>query len=423
MSELTGSAPRHAADERGRRLRIGMVCPYAFDRPGGVQAHVRELARTLTELGHYVSVLAPVDDDAAVPECVVSLGRTMALPYNGSVARVAFGPLSLARIRKWLRAGAFDVLHLHEPAAPSASMLACLLARGPIVATSHVAKHRSRTVAAAYPALQPLFEKITARIAVSALARQFQVEHFDGGGVEIPNGVAVATFADVVPLLGWPGVGGAVGFLGRLAEPRKGFKVLRDAFASIAEHRPELRLLVAGPGDPEVALAGMAPGVRNRVTMLGAVSEADKARMLRSVDVYVAPNIRGESFGMVLTEAMAAGACVLASDLDAFKRVLNSGGGAQPLAQAGELFAAGDSADLAVRLAALLDDPIRREQLSAQARAVVTRFDWSVVAAQVLEVYASAIAATSVYVEPAADAEVSAVERQLPTELAERLRE
>ncbi|MGH3544323.1 MAG: glycosyltransferase family 4 protein [Mycobacteriales bacterium] len=413
-------------------MRIGMVCPYALDSPGGVQAHVRELAAALTDLGHYVCVLAPVDDESAVNDYVVSLGRTIALPYNGSVARVAFGPRSLGRIRRWLRTGSFDVLHVHEPTAPSASMLACLLARGPIVATSHVAKHRSRTVAAAHSALQPLFEKITARIAVSALARQFQVEHFDGGGVEIPNGVAVAKFADALPLPGWPGTGGAVGFLGRFTEPRKGFRLLRDAFADLAVQRPGLRLLVAGPGTPAAALAELPPAVRERVTMLGAVSEADKARMLASVDVYVAPNIGGESFGMVLTEAMAAGTCALASDLDAFARVLNSGIGTQPEQRAGELFRSGDAADLAVRLAALLDDPARRAKLSAQARSVVAQFDWPVVAAQVLEVYASAIAATTGYVEtgyveaghvePADDADVDIAERVLPPELARRLR-
>ncbi len=423
MSKLPEITREYVASGRERRLRIGMVCPYAFDTPGGVQAHVRELAAALSELGHHVSVLAPVDDEAAVPDCVVSLGRTIALPYNGSVARVAFGPLSLGRIRRWLRAGAFDVLHLHEPAAPSASMLACLLARGPIVATSHVAKHRSRTVAAAHPALQPLLEKITARIAVSALARQFQVEHFDGGGVEIPNGVAVAKFAAATPLPGWPGAGGAVGFLGRFTEPRKGFGILREAFAVAAAQRSELRLLVAGPGDPAAALTGLAPSVRERITMLGSVSESDKARMLRSVDVFVAPNTGGESFGMVLTEAMAAGSCVLASDLDAFRRVLNSGVATQPGQRAGELFRVGDSSDLAARLVALLDDSSRRSQLSAQARAVVSQFDWPVVAAQVLEVYAGAIAATAVYVEPEDDAEVYTAERQLPLELAQRLRE
>ncbi|HEX3732785.1 MAG TPA: glycosyltransferase family 4 protein [Mycobacteriales bacterium] len=375
-------------------MRIGMVCPYAFDAPGGVQAHVRDLAEALTELGHSVSVLAPVDDDSAVPDYVVSLGRTIALSYNGSVARVAFSPMSLGRILRWLRSGKFDVLHLHEFTAPSASMLTCLVARGPIVATSHVAKHRSRTVAAAHIALQPLFEKITGRIAVSALARQFQVEHFNGGGVEIPNGVAVHRFASAQPLPGWPGEGGALGFLGRFTESRKGFAVLLAAFAELAPRRPGLRLLVAGPGDRAAALANVPAALRERIVTLGTVSEEDKARMLRSIDVYVAPNLGGESFGMVLTEAMAAGAAVLASDLDAFRRVLNSGTGHDPVESAGETFRVGDSHDLALRLGSLLDDPERRNALKERGGRVVAQFDWSVVATQVLEVYAGAIAAS-----------------------------
>src|SRR5690606_23894176 len=157
---------------------------------------------------------------------------------------------------------------------------------------------------------QPVMEKLTARIAVSALARRVQVEHLGGGAVEIPNGVDVARFAAAEPLPGWPGEGGAIGFLGRFTEPRKGFDVLAEAFRSLVAQRPGLRLLVAGPGEvtePE-------PGV----TYLGKVSETDKARMLRSVDIYVAPNTGGESFGMILTEAMAAGTPVVASDLDAF---------------------------------------------------------------------------------------------------------
>ncbi|MGH3647821.1 MAG: glycosyltransferase family 4 protein, partial [Micromonosporaceae bacterium] len=276
-------------------------------------------------------------------------------------------------------------LHLHEPMAPSLGLLACVAARGPVVATFHTAMTRSRALSAAQGVLQPVMEKITARIAVSALARKVQVEHLGGGAVEIPNGVDVARFAAAEPLDGWPGDGGAIGFLGRFTEPRKGFGVLTAAFARLAAQRPGLRLLVAGPGDPAQVLA--AP-LTDRVTFLGKVSEVDKARMLRSVDVYVAPNTGGESFGMILTEAMAAGAPVVASDLDAFRRVLAGG-------EAGVLFPVGDTAALASELADLLDDPARRAALAARASDVVARYDWPAVAERVLEVYATAIDATS----------------------------
>jgi phosphatidylinositol alpha-mannosyltransferase len=373
-------------------VRIGIVSPYSFDVPGGVQNHIVDLAEALIGLGHEVSVLAPADEDSDLPPYVVAAGRAVPLPYNGSVARIAFGPVSTARVRRWLSRGKFDVLHVHEPLTLSLSLLAVLSARGPVVATFHTAMTRSRALSAAQGMLQLVLEKITARIAVSALARKVQVEHLDGGAVEIPNGVAVAKFAHAAPLDGWPGEcgtarGGTIGFLGRFTESRKGFALLRQAFVTLAPHRPGLRLLVAGPGDPGELFDGIPAALHDRVTLLGLVSEADKARMLRSVHVYVAPNTGGESFGMILTEAMAAGTPVVASDLDAFRRVLDGG-------TAGELFAVGDAEALTRTLDGLLDDPARRAELTRLARAAVAVFDWPSVANRVLEVYATAIEAT-----------------------------
>ncbi|MFI7210226.1 glycosyltransferase family 4 protein [Micromonospora maritima] len=373
-------------------MRIGIVCPYSFDVPGGVQNHVMDLAEALLGLGHEVSVLAPADEDAPLPPYVVSAGRAVPLPYNGSVARIAFGPVSTARVRRWITRGDFDVLHVHEPLTPSLSMLAVLCARGPVVATFHTAMTRSRVLSAAQGVLRIVLERITARIAVSALARKVQVEHMDGGAVEIPNGVTVAKFAGVVPLPDWPGecapgTGGTLGFLGRFTEPRKGFPILRDAFVALAPRRPGLRLLVAGPGDADELYGRFPAELRDRVTFLGLVSEADKARMLRSVHLYVAPNTGGESFGMILTEALAAGTTVVASDLDAFRRVLDGG-------RAGLLFPTGDAVALGAALTELLDDDGRRAGLTAAGDQVVTNFDWPVVARRVLEVYAAAIEAT-----------------------------
>ena len=368
-------------------MRIGIVSPYSFDVPGGVQNHIMDLSEALIELGHEVSVLAPADEDADLTPYVVPAGRAVPLPYNGSVARIAFGPVSTARVRRWLSRGKFDVLHVHEPMTLSLSMLAVLSARGPVVATFHTAMTRSRALSVAQGLLQLVVEKITARIAVSELARKVQVEHLGGGAVEIPNGVAVAKFASAVPLDGWPGAGGTLGFLGRFTESRKGFGILRSAFVPLAVERPDLRLLVAGPGAADDLFTDIPPSLHDRVKFLGLVSEADKARMLRSVDVYVAPNTGGESFGMILTEAMAAGTAIAASDLDAFRRVLDGG-------KAGALFPTGDTAALAVLLGALLDDPARRQALSTAARATVAAFDWPTVAQRVLEVYATAIEAT-----------------------------
>jgi phosphatidylinositol alpha-mannosyltransferase len=228
--------------------------------------------------------------------------------------------------------------------------------------------------------VQPAYEKIRGRSAVSEAARRTMVEHLGGDAVLIPNGVTVRRYADALPLPGWPGDGGALGFLGRIDEPRKGLVVLLQAFARLAAERPGVRLLVAGPGDGDEIEDVLSPDVRDRVHVLGQVSEEDKARLLTSVDVFVAPNLGKESFGIVLLEAMAAGTPVLASNIDAFRRVLDDG-------KAGVLVPVGDAAALAAAAGELLDDQARREQLSVEARQLVKRYDWSEVARQVVHVY------------------------------------
>jgi phosphatidylinositol alpha-mannosyltransferase len=365
-------------------MRIGIVCPYSWDVPGGVQSHIRDLAEALIDYGHEVSVISPADDDTPLPPYVVPAGRAVPVPYNGSVARLSFGFLSASRIRRWIREGGFDLLHVHEPSAPSLSLLACWVATGPIVATVHTATPRSRAMVAASTALKTALEKISASIAVSEAARTTLVEHIGGDAVLIPNGVATRRFRKADPLPGWPGSGGAIGFLGRIDEPRKGLSVLLKAFETLGAERPGLRLLVAGPGDASDALHKLPASLRDRVVLLGAVPDADKASVLHSVDVFCSPNTGGESFGIVTAEAMAAGAPIVASDIEAFQQVLRGG-------EAGELFSTGDPADLARAAARLLDDPARRASLSAAALTAVARYDWSVVARDVLSVYETVV--------------------------------
>jgi phosphatidylinositol alpha-mannosyltransferase len=244
----------------------------------------------------------------------------------------------------------------------------------------HIANPRSRLLHAATPILEYVGEKISARIAVSEAARTTLVEHLGGDAVLIPNGVNVRRYEKADPLPGWPGPGGALGFLGRMDEARKGLAVLLAAFGILGPQRPGLRLLIAGPGDAEEAMEKVPPALRDRVVLLGQVSEEDKVRVYHSVDVFCAPNTGGESFGIVLAEAMAAGAPIVASDLDAFRMVLRGG-------EAGELFATGDPDALAEAAARLLDDPARRAELSAAARRAVRAFDWPAVAREVVQVY------------------------------------
>ncbi|PPK67369.1 glycosyltransferase family 4 protein [Actinokineospora auranticolor] len=367
-------------------MRVGIVCPYSLDVPGGVQAHVLDLARALRAQGHEVDVLAPADDDTPVPDFVQPAGRALGIPYNGSVARLSFGPVSYTRVRRWLRDHDFDVLHLHEPTAPSLSMLALMVADGPIVATFHTSTPRSRTLVAFQAVLRPFLEKITARIAVSALARRVQVEHLGGDAVEIPNGVDVGFFRAAKPLDGYPRQGGTVGFVGRYDEPRKGMPVLLGALRTLVDDLPDLRLVVVGKGDEADLRRAAGSRLAERIDLLGPVDDEAKARMLASLDVYCAPNLGGESFGIILTEAMAAGTAVVSSDLDAFRRVLDDG-------RAGVLTQVGNPTSLAAGLREVLADPDRRATLVAEGDRRVAAFDWSVVAAQVLRVYDQAVAA------------------------------
>lgn len=367
-------------------MKIGVVCPYSFAVPGGVQAHVVDLARALRRLGHEVDVLAPADDDTPLPDFVHPAGRAVSIPYNGSVARLSFGPVSYARVRRWIREHDFDVIHLHEPIAPSLSLLALIVAEGPIVATYHTSTTKSRALNAFQIVLQPFLEKITARIAVSALARRVQVEHLGGDAVQIPNGVDVGFFANAEPLDGYLHRGPTVGFVGRFTEPRKGMPTLLAAMRRLVPHMPDLRLLVVGRGDGDDLRREAGPELADRIDLLGQVDDETKARALRSMDVYCAPNTGGESFGVILLEAMAAGAPVVASDLDAFRRVLDD-------SKAGVLTPVGDSTALAEALQGLLTDPARRATLSAEGSRRAAQFDWSVIADQVLRVYETAIAA------------------------------
>lgn len=383
---MTGPVQRSATHP----LRIGIVCPYSWEIPGGVQAHVRDLAETLDALGHSVSVLAPGDDGPSPgrPDYFVGAGKAMPIPYNGSVARLQFGLVSAARVRRWLRDGAFDVVHVHEPAPPSLSLLTCILHDGPLVATFHAASTRSRILALGESVLQPFMEKLSARIAVSAAARKLIVEHLGADAVVIPNGVNVAHYATAEPLAGYPRQGPTIGFIGRFDEPRKGIDVLIGALDMLVRERPDLRLIVAGRGDAADLADRLPRGLVERVEFLGTVSEDDKARLLRSVDIYCAPNTGGESFGIILLEAMAAGTPIVASDLQAFRRVLGSGQD-----RAGVLFETGSARALSAALANTLDDTALRSSLRVRAAATIAPFDWSVIVRQIEMVYELAIGA------------------------------
>jgi phosphatidylinositol alpha-mannosyltransferase len=365
-----------------RSLKIGIVCPYSWDTPGGVQNHIRDLADFLIASGHDVSVLAPAIDETKLPAYVVNAGKPISIPYNGAVARVLFGPVAFARVRQWISQGDFDLLHLHEPAIPSISLLACWAADGPMVGTFHAAAKRQKIIFAIGPILEPAIEKLSARIAVSEAARLTLTDHLDTDAVIIPNGIYANRYTEGKRIEKWSG--NTIGFIGRFEEPRKGLSVLVEALPIISRFAPDVKVLVAGPGDPAEVIQSIDPQLRQRFEFLGKITEDEKADFMSSVAVYVAPNTGGESFGIILAEALAGGACVVASDIPAFDDLLGHG-------EFGALFESESSTELAKVVIDLLRDEKKRKELSSRGKERAKTFDWTVVAEQIYSVYEMSI--------------------------------
>ncbi len=365
-----------------RSLKIGMVCPYGWDMPGGVQIHIRELAEHFIAQGHLVSVIAPVsDEDSITDSWLVSAGRPIPIPFNGSVARVLFGPIAATRVRQWIAQGDFDLLHMHEPGIPSISLLACWAAEGAMVGTFHASTPRLRAIASVGPLIEPMIEKLSARIAVSEMAQETLKNLYGTEAVVISNGIDCARFAPTKPKnTTTPSRGQRIGFLGRFEETRKGLPLLLEALPKIIKAMPALELVIVGPGDAAKILSKLEPQIARHLTFLGRIDERQKVEFLNSLDLYIAPNTGGESFGIILAEAMAAGAPVLASDIPAFIDLLSIG-------NSGITFASEDAGDLAQKTIELLKDPQRLQQLSENGLNSAIRFDWGGVATQIMSVY------------------------------------
>jgi phosphatidylinositol alpha-mannosyltransferase len=367
---------------KDRALRIGMVSPYGWDIPGGVQIHIRELAEHFIAQGHYVSVIAPVSDEDSISDpWLVNAGRPVPIPFNGSVARVLFGPIAASRIRQWIAQGDFDLLHMHEPGIPSLSLLACWSAEGAMVGTFHASTPKMRVIASVGPLIEPMIEKLSARIAVSEMAQKTLINLYGTEAVVIPNGIDSARFRQASTIERQLSPNGLrIGFLGRFEETRKGLPLLLEAMPKILKALPGVELVVAGPGDPEKVLAKVEAHVRRQITFLGRLSESEKVEFLAGLNLYVAPNTGGESFGIILAEAMASGTPVLASDIPAFLDLLAVG-------DSGATFRSEDMLDLVESVIKLLKDRARLYELAGNGLAAAIRFDWGTVAAQIMSVY------------------------------------
>ena len=368
-------------------MRIGLVSPYAWDVPGGVQFHIRDLAIELVRRGHHVSILSPASHLAHgdLPDNVTWAGPTVPITFNGSVARLSFGPRVMWRTREWLEEGNFDVVHVHEPTTPSASMLAAMLATVPVVATFHSSMERSLTREWTSGAIRGLVEKLAARIAVSAEARRTLIEHHGGDAVIIPNGVDTAQFRTANTQPAWRSTPQrpVVVFLGRLEEARKGLPIFAQAIPVVLRQLPGARFLIAGRGDAQDIRLQLAT-YGDSVEFVGEISDDEKESLLKGASIYVAPQTGGESFGIVLVEAMSAGCVVVASDLEAFRDVLADG-------QAGALFPTGDGQALANVLVELLEQPQRLNELGQAGLMRSVIYDWRVVTNKIEAVYQSVL--------------------------------
>lgn len=359
-------------------MRVALVCPYAWDRFGGVQSHVRSLARALRTRGHDVRVFAPhVAADAVAPDGVTLVGRAVPVPANGSVAAVAFGPAVGTAVRSAIEDFGPDVLHLHEPLIPSISWLALRASEVPAVGTFHAAMDWSAGYGIARSALGPAFRRLAVRTVVSESARALVSRYFPGEFELTPNGIDASEFADAAPLRHVEGP--TILFLSRL-EKRKGLEVLVRAMAELGG---AATLVVGGSGPEERAVKSLARSLSVDAVWLGRVPDAEVAPTYRGADVYCAPALSGESFGIVLVEAMAAGTPVVCSDLPGFRAVASD---------AAFLVPPDAHLRLAAALRRVLEDPEKAETMRVAGRAVASRYDWETLAPRLEDVYESALA-------------------------------
>lgn len=357
-------------------MRIGLVCPYSLSVPGGVQAQVLGMARELRRRGYEARVLGPCDGPPPA-SFVTPLGDSLPTIANGSVAPLAPDPAAALRTIRVLYEERFDILHLHEPFAPGPTVTALTMHPAPVVATFHAAGESS-SYRLLRPALLRLMNRIDHKVVVSKDALEL-VQRYLGGNYEVAfNGVELDVIAAVEP---HRSDRPSILFLGR-HEQRKGLAVLLEALIHVPT---DVECWVIGEG-PDTAELRERHASDQRIQWLGRVSEREKIARMRGATVFCAPSLGGESFGVVLVEAMAAGTPVVASALDGYRNVATDGVDSV-------LLPPGDSGALGAALAALLADPLRQEELCKAGLSRSTDFSMSLLVDRYLEIYSELIAA------------------------------
>ncbi len=353
-------------------VRIGLVCPYSLTVPGGVQTQVLGLARALRAHGHPTRVMAPCDGPP--PDAwVTPLGNSIPTAANGSIAPVAPDLPAQLRLIRAANDEAFDVINVHEPLGPGVCITTCVVKPAPLVGTFHAAG-----VSGAYKSLRPMVRWLAGRLdlrcAVSADAEELASTYLRGSYERVFNGIEIPAFAEAEPT---PSDGRpTIFFLGR-HEERKGLEVLLTAMTHLPR---DVRLWVAGDGPDTDALVRRTSG-DPRVEWLGRITDAEKASRMRGASVYCAPSLRGESFGVVLLEAMAAGTPIVASDLPGYRNVARPGTDAL-------LTPPGDADALADALRSILVDGDRARDLVGSGRERAEQFSMDRLAERYLDLYA-----------------------------------
>ena len=362
-------------------MKIGLVCPYIYPESWGVAQHVRFLYENLRLRGHDVRIITASHGPQRASEGdILRIGVGFSMPTNGSVGTLTFSPRYLGQVRDLLARERFDLLHFHEPFVPFLSLFLLRESRSVNIATFHAYAGFSPSYEIGSRVMRGHASRLHGRIAVSAAARHFIDRFFPGDYKVIPNGVDVPRFAGAVPVARWQDGVPSVLFVGRL-EPRKGVLDLLKAHRILRKTGSGNRLLIVGSGPQErearryVATRGL-----QAVEFLGRVSDAEKAQLFRTVDVYASPATGGESFGIVLLEAMAAGAPIVASDIHGYKGVVRRG-------REGLLVPPHEPKELAKAIARLLADPALRAEMSAAGRLRAEAFSWPRVAARVEDYY------------------------------------
>ncbi len=362
-------------------MKIGLVSPYVYPLPGGVTQHVRYLYENLRQSGHDVRILTSSHGLQRASEGdVIRIGKGFSVPANGSVGTVTLSPSYNRQVREVLEAERFDILHFHEPFVPFLSLVLLRQSRSVNVATFHAYGGWSPAYEFGSRALGGYADRLHGRIAVSAAARHFIDRYFPGDYKVIPNGVDVDRFQRAVPVARWQDGTRNILFVGRF-EPRKGTLDMLKAYRLLRKTGCVCRLLLVGSGPQEREARRYVATRRLRdVEFLGRVSDDEKAQLFRTADVFVAPATGRESFGIVLLEAMAAGAPIVASDIHGYKGVVRRGREAL-------LVPPRDPKAVGISVARLLSDGDLAERMSSAGVARAEEYSWPRVTAKVEEYY------------------------------------